>query len=394
MNNATRAHVPPPAVDSAASEQSAVGSSASGSGAHEHLTRYRGFDGLRALAVLVVFVHHLDPEQLPGGFLGVTLFFSLSGFLITHLLLSEHARYGAINLRRFYARRLLRLMPALVAMVAVTLAASVFVGNGETLSDAWPALLYLSDIVFPYRDSWGGIYGHTWSLSVEEQFYLIWPALLVVSLARAWRLPVMVVWATGACVAATVLTTLDPVEQTLVNVYRLPYTHLPIMFCGILLAIAVHRGLGERTRRVLSHRLVGVAVLVIFAVSCWLVSELSIALYRGGWLAAGAIMTCLVGNLVVQPHGRLAELLSLRPVVWLGQRSYGFYLWHYPVILLIKPLLEGSPYVLVGGCCLALTLVLTETSWRVVEQPFLKLKHRFETPLPALAPDGSPNLRT
>ncbi|HEX8509194.1 MAG TPA: acyltransferase [Propionibacteriaceae bacterium] len=339
--------------------------------------RFRGFDGLRALAVLIVFVHHLDPDRLPGGVLGVTLFFSLSGFLITRLLLSEHQRLGGINLRRFYLRRLLRLMPALVAMVAVTLVASVFVGNGETLGDAWPALTYLSDFVFPLRDSWGGVYGHTWSLSVEEQFYLIWPAVLVVGLARRWRLRLIVILAAAGCVGLTVLTTLNPDPQTLINAYRLPHTHLPIMFCGILLAFATHEGLNERARRFFSRRFLAMWILALLAVCCLLLPDGLLALYRSGWLLAGVVLTVLVGHVVTDQDGPLVRLLSVRPARWLGERSYGFYLWHYPVILLLKPELGGSVPLLVA-CSLTVTLVLTEASWRMVERPFNRLKRRYE----------------
>jgi peptidoglycan/LPS O-acetylase OafA/YrhL len=339
--------------------------------------RFRPLAGLRALAVLLVFCHHLDGSRAPGGFLGVTLFFALSGYLITSLMLAEHAAKGRIDLRSFYIRRVLRLMPALVALVGLTLVASIFLGRGHTLADAWPAIAYLSDIVYPFRHDSGGVYSHTWSLAIEEQFYLLWPGLLILSLRRRWSVRKVVIGVVLGCTLLTILTTMHASPERLADVYRLPYTHLPVMGAGILLAVATTNGLSTTARRILSRSAVAVLALAALLAGSALLQPGTLALYRGGWLALGVLLTALVGHLVVAPRTWLARMLSMRASVWLGRRSYGFYLWQSPVILLLGPHARGS-VLLLAVAALVLTLGLTELSWRFVEQPFLKLKSRFE----------------
>jgi peptidoglycan/LPS O-acetylase OafA/YrhL len=340
-------------------------------------SRFRPLDGLRALAVLLVFCHHVDGTRAPGGFLGVTLFFALSGYLITSLLLSEHAANGSIDLRSFYIRRFLRLMPALVAMVVLTLVASIFLGQGHTLADAWPAITYLSDIVYPLRHDSGGVYSHTWSLAIEEQFYLVWPGLLILLLHRSWNARNVVIGVVLGCTVLTILTTLHASPQHLVDVYRLPYTHLPVMGAGILLAIATNNGLSKPARRILSRSAVAILALAALLLGTALLQPGTLVMYRGGWLAIGVLLTALVGHLIVAPRTWLARLLSMGAPVWLGRRSYGFYLWQSPVILLVGPYAHGS-VLLLGGAAFVLSLGFTELSWRFVEQPFLRLKRRFE----------------
>lgn len=341
--------------------------------------RFDALDGLRAVAVALVFLTHAFPNVFPGGFLGVTLFFALSGYLITTLLLSEHRRTGRISLKRFYVRRFLRLMPALFAMVLLTAAASIVVGTKETLRDAAPAITYTMDIVAPITHRDGGIYNATWSLAVEEQFYLVWPAIMIIGLRRRWNLRAIVFGFMAVCLAITAALTIHTGGTVLSDVYRLPTTHLPIMGAGILFAFARHDGVSERLRRVLASPAVPVVTLGVLAGALFGIDNRNIGLYRGGWLVFAILAAALVAHLVVAPTAGTARALSTSPFVWLGQRSYGFYLWQGPVILLLRDKLPHSTAVTAFGG-LIVTLIATQASWMIVEQPFLRLKSRFESP--------------
>ena len=350
--------------------------------------RFDALDGLRAVAVALVFLTHAGPGVFTGGFLGVTLFFALSGYLITTLLLSEYRRTERISLKRFYVRRFLRLMPALFAMVVLTAAASIVVGAQNTLHDAWPAITYTMDIVAPVTHQEGGIYNATWSLAVEEQFYLIWPAILIIGLHRRWNLRAIVVGFMVVCLAITAALTIRTGGHILSDVYRLPTTHLPIMGAGILFAFARHDGVSERLRRALASPIVPLVTFAALAAALFLVSNRDVGLYRGGWLAFAILSAALVAHLVVAPTGATARTLSTPPFVWLGQRSYGFYLWQGPVILLLRDRVPHSA-LLTSIAGLILTLIVTQLSWLIVEQPFLRLKNRFESPHDPIVPELS-----
>jgi peptidoglycan/LPS O-acetylase OafA/YrhL len=149
------------------------------------MRRIDSLDGLRALAVLLVFVGHVDQRGLPGGYVGVEVFFVISGYLITALLLHEQRRTGAISLRHFYVRRMLRLWPALLLFVVVVAPISALDHIGEPAADGTAALLYLTDFWANASEHFSLLL-HTWSLAVEEQFYLVWPAVLVFALKRGW----------------------------------------------------------------------------------------------------------------------------------------------------------------------------------------------------------------
>jgi peptidoglycan/LPS O-acetylase OafA/YrhL len=336
--------------------------------------RLHALDGLRALAVIMVFFNHLDDHLFTGGYLGVTLFFALSGYLITSLLLDEHRRTGTIRLRAFYTRRVLRLMPALFTMVLLTLGASVFVGQGQTLRDAWPALVYLQDIVAPVTHTLGGIYNHTWSLGVEEQFYLLWPALLLWGLRRRISITLAAVIVILAGLGADLLAEAYLHSESSGDIYRSPYTYFPVMAVGIILAV----GLQERARwtqiPLVRRSALPAACLLGFLVSTRVLPS-SVWMFRGGFIAAGAAAILVIAHVAVVRHGWMTKLLTVRPLLWLGERSYGFYLWHAPVILLLRKELGGG-LIRVAVLSALVSLLLTEASWRFVEKPFLRLKDR------------------
>ena len=343
--------------------------------------RLDALDGLRGLAVALVFLVHVRPTAFPGGYEGVMLFFTLSGFLITSLLLQEWRNNERIALRAFYLRRCLRLMPALVAMVVATVAANVVLGTVSltTVKDASAALFYVMDIYAPATHTLGGGYNHTWSLAVEEQFYLIWPAILVVALARRWSLVRIVVgWMVGLTVLTAALAMTGAVDAD--GMYRIPTTHFPEIGAGILLAVLLTDDTRGRLTAALRHRLVAAAGIAVLLVLLFTTPHRSTWLYLGGFTLGGLAFAGLVGATVVSPGARLSRWLSLRPLLWLGRRSYGFYLWHAPVLEVLHQRVHGWWMVTLAG--LAISLLVTELSWRIVELPFLRLKRRFERVTP------------
>jgi peptidoglycan/LPS O-acetylase OafA/YrhL len=332
------------------------------------MRRIDSLDGLRALAVLLVFVGHVDQHHLPGGYIGVEVFFIISGYLITNLLLREHARTGTISLRRFYLRRLLRLWPALLLFVVVVTPIAALDHIGKPVPDGLAALFYLTDF-------WANVEGHfslllhTWSLAVEEQFYLVWPALLIVALRRGLRGGSLAI-GLAVAVLAGVLVTLGTTQLDLPLIQYLPNAHIAELVSGVALALALDGKLPSsallRPAAGTVAALGGMAMLIVF--------EVLVPAKWWAWPLATLAAWPIVAHLVLHHDGWLARVFSSRPMVWLGRRSYGFYLWHYAVIEL---LLRSMPAWEAGVVGLGLTLAISAASFRYWEQPFLRIKERF-----------------
>jgi peptidoglycan/LPS O-acetylase OafA/YrhL len=343
--------------------------------------RLDALDGLRALAVGVVFLHHASMDRFPGGFFGVDLFFVLSGYLITTLLLREHEARGSLWLGGFYLRRLLRLAPALVALVVVTVPVAAALGLGSPLADGAAALTYLTDVYGATGRGYAGLLPHTWSLAVEEQFYLVWPAVLVVGLRRGWPLGRLVA---GLLAGSAVVTALAAVAggahdpRWLAELYRAPVAHVPELFCGVLLAVLVRRPAGMRRLTVLANPAVPVVIVVALGLATLGVHESLLGLYVGGFTGAGLVMAALVGHTLVAPGSWVSRLLARRPLVWVGARSYGIYLWHYPALKVLALHLHQTVVLVPVGA--VVTVGLAELSWRAVEVPFLRRKEERYSP--------------
>ena len=361
------------------------------SGSPSGTTRYRpGLDGLRALAVVAVLLYHAGVRWVPGGFLGVDLFFVISGFLITTLLIAEVERTGRICLASFFKRRARRLLPALGLVLVVTTAALVLFWPQEVAKvrgDIVASLGYVANWWFiVHHQSYFQATGrpsplqHLWSLAVEEQFYLVWPATVALILggsAGIRRLKVVAAVACGGAAASTALMAVIAVAHNVPygadasRVYYGTDTHAIGVLLGsgaaALAIIAARQGWMLRFRNLLD-----VLGALGLAGVCWAMvhtNEFMPALYRGGFLVFAAMAA-----FAVVATGRegswLETALGQEPLRWLGTRSYGLYLWHWPIFVFTRPQLDVA--FTKGGDMLlrlALTVAAAEASYRFVEQP-------------------------
>jgi peptidoglycan/LPS O-acetylase OafA/YrhL len=347
------------------------------------LRQLPGLDGLRAIAVVAVIIYHLNPSWLPGGFGGVDVFFVISGYLITSLLLSEYARSSGIALRRFWARRARRLLPALAAvLLGVTLLAAVFARDalGPMGADLPASVFYVLNwrLLFEhnnYVSSFGRppLLQHLWSLSVEEQFYLLWPPALLLLRRRFSRSQIAVLALGGAVVSAALMAGLFRPGGDPSGVYFGTDTHAFGLLIGAALAAAVPpwrmtAAVVPSARRVL-ERCGAVALLVVIVGFIVLGFDSSLT-YRGGMLLLD-LATAVVIATVAHPASRLGEALSRQPLEWLGLRSYSLYLWHWPIFEMTR---TGPDLGWSTGADLILRLGLTaaaaELTYRYVEQPW------------------------
>jgi peptidoglycan/LPS O-acetylase OafA/YrhL len=347
-----------------------------------------GLDGLRALAVAAVVIYHADVGALGGGFLGVDLFFVISGFLITSLLLAEWERAGSIDLRAFWLRRARRLLPALFVILVAALAFAVLFlpdSVARLRSDAVAAATYVTNwylisgeqSYFETIDRQSPLL-HLWSLAVEEQFYLAWPVVLLVALRLVGRRGALVLTVSAACASAAWMAALAGPDGDPSRVYYGTDTRIFAPLAGAALAFMAGRwvtpvGESDRNgplRRISPADLGAAAALVVLAWFVVAVESDAWALYTGGLAVVALAGTLLVGA-VVHPSARVVPWLLERPGLrWLGTRSYGIYLWHWPILSITRPGLDlaaDGPALLAAR--LALIGVLAELSYRFVERP-------------------------
>jgi peptidoglycan/LPS O-acetylase OafA/YrhL len=341
-------------------------------------------DGLRAIAVTAVLLYHLELSWARGGFLGVDLFFVISGFLITTLLLGEHDATGRIALGPFWLRRFRRLVPPLVVVVAATVVATRLWGVPEqwasVRADAVAALAYVANWRFVLADQsyFDTLLGpspllHTWSLAVEEQWYLLWPLAMVGLVALARRrsdgVALVVVLAAALASAVWMAVLYDPVDAS--RVYFGTDTRAQQLLIGAALAWTVRLrpgalAIGSRARSAWAV----VAGLVVFAAVAATTLDESAWLYRGGFFAISVLCALVVLGTATTTPAPALRWLTWTPLVWVGVRSYGIYLWHWPVFQFVgAPMgleLAGVPLMALQ---VAVTLVLTELSLRLVERP-------------------------
>ena len=378
-------------------------------------------DGLRTLAVVAVVLYHLNLTWAQGGLLGVTIFFVLSGYLITRLLLNEIAKTGRIDLKSFWIRRIRRLFPAVVTVVVVTCAlCTVFnhVMLTKMRPDILPSLLFFNNWWQIMQDvSYFNALGdpspltHFWSLAIEEQFYLIWPPLLFAMVSMHVSKPNTrrVVLGLAAVSALAMMVLYNPATDPS-RVYYGTDTRVFSLLLGAWMAFIPDRDLAparlvrhlglDRLAGAAKHGksksdtaeaattkpselarfwsspasidLMGVVGLVGLAAMVALTNGYTAFQYRGGTLLC-SILTLMVIAACVQPQGMVARALAAEPLVWIGKRSYSIYLWHYPLLLLMNPVanINDTPwwhYILQ----VLLVVAAAECSYRFIETPFRK----------------------
>ena len=378
-------------------------------------------DGLRTLAVVAVVLYHLNLTWAQGGLLGVTIFFVLSGYLITRLLINEIAKTGRIDLKSFWIRRIRRLFPAVVTVVVVTCAlCTVFnhVMLTKMRPDILPSLLFFNNWwQILHNVSYFNALGdpspltHFWSLAIEEQFYLVWPPLLLAMVSMHMSKPntrrVVLGLAVVSAIAMMVL--YNPAADPS-RVYYGTDTRVFSLLLGAWMAFIPDRDLAparlvrhlglDRLASTGKHDkaksdtaeatptkpselarfwstpasidLLGVVGMAGLAAMVALTNGYTAFQYRGGTLLC-SILTLMVIAACVQPQGLVARALAVEPLVWVGKRSYSIYLWHYPLLLLMNPVanINDTPW---WHHILQVLLVLAaaECSYRFIEEPFRK----------------------
>lgn len=335
--------------------------------------------------MLAVLFYHAGLSWMPGGFLGVEVFFVVSGFLITSLLLEERLHDGAIDLRHFWIRRARRLLPALYLLLAFVVMASLTVYRDAAArlgGDVLAALFYVSNwwniwLEESYFAQAGRppLLRHLWSLAVEEQFYIIFPPLFALAL-RKFRMSRIQIGLIVLSIVSTLAMALSFEPYTDPSrVYYGTDTRAAGMLTGALLATfwapwRSRRAAHEKAGPVLDA--VGVLSLLALVAFLTRVNEFDSFIYRGGFLLLDVVCIVVLA-ILVHPSARISGVLAARPLVWIGVRSYAIYLWHWPIFQMTRPELDvpltGLPLMVLR---FALTIAAAELSFQIVEQPFRK----------------------
>ncbi|MCW2783677.1 MAG: acyltransferase [Marmoricola sp.] len=331
-------------------------------------------DGLRAIAVYLVLLYHARLSQVTGGFIGVDLFFVLSGFLVSNVIFAEIDKRGRFSLGGFYARRVRRLLPAAVLVVVATSVAFVIVSDVvrriSMVSDARAALLYYANWHFLSQstdyfaqDLEPSPFLHFWSLAVEEQFYIFFPILIAILVRRATRFARATAVVCGILFAGSVASQIFWAFREPNHAYYGTDARLYQLLAGVLLALLLRarpQVLAGVRGRVLS--VAGIVAILLFASN-----RVDVSASVRGFVATGASVA-VIGGLTMLPDGWLARLLSRPTPVYLGKISYGTYLWHWPVILVLREVLTVRPYT-IAALAFALSTGLAALSYQIFELP-------------------------
>ena len=350
-------------------------------------------DSLRALAVLAVIIYHVDVNYLPGGFLGVDLFFVLSGYLISSLIIKEFRKTGTVNLYNFYIRRARRLLPAVYFMITVGLVVMVLFNEvllrkshldaifGYIYSSNWWYIFHKLD----YFDSFGAQspFKHLWSLAIEEQFYMIFPLLFLLvngkkkSKDGTYKLNKNFLYVVLGLILVSLIAHILLFDiNNISRIYFGTDTRAFSLLVGVVGAILypmerLHSKVTPQQNMIYSVvSLASIATLITVMVYT---SEYNTWLYRGGFL-----LVAILGLIVIissgKQHTLMSKLLSFKPIVFIGKISYSLYLWHFPILVLTTPVSEiGNPNIIFVILRVILTFILATASYVFVETPIRKL---------------------
>lgn len=345
----------------------------------------RSLNGIRGLAIILVVIVHTF-EHLPGclGFMAVDVFFVLSGFLITCLLIEEWEQSGKISLSAFYMRRALRLLPALLVLLVVFVIFNAFVHKGDEfrldLAEARAVLFYYMNWTLAFEWTRSMLLRHAWSLSVEEQFYLLWPPLLLLMLRRKDRLSVLNFTLLGVSCSWSCRLLLLALNDWYTDSIRMMCgldTRADALLIGCATAIVVSSGLPAKwgwTKRALRIAvMVSVPALIIIGLRFdtgrkWM--------YLIGWLMISLFAALVILGLMTDTAGWVQRALETRWLVYVGTISYSLYLWHFPILRGLKN--YGLPLSKVATLGIGGSIVMALASYYFIERPFLRLKIRFQ----------------
>jgi peptidoglycan/LPS O-acetylase OafA/YrhL len=348
-------------------------------------------DGLRAIAVAAVIIFHFSPARLPGGFLGVDVFFVVSGFLIARLLISEVGRSGTVACAHFWARRARRLLPAVATMTVVVLVVASVKFSSIEMHDlraqALGTLFYVANwVLIVQKGSYFASVGrpspflHMWSLAIEEQFYLVLPVLFFLLRRHVARRPgvtatIAFIGAIGSTIWMAILA--KPLHDP-TTAYLATGAHSMGLLVGVALGVlagaapgwttAASRLAANRAWRVSTTAIASVALVGVL-LAFRLTSYTSSRLFHGGFLVFSIGSGIVIAMVALSPGSALARSLSFRPLVVVGLRSYSLYLWHWPVYVFLTPT-SGLTGAALFWARLGVSVVLAEVSYRCIEQPF------------------------
>lgn len=342
-----------------------------------------GLDSLRGLAILGVILYHINFNWIPGGFLGVTVFFVLSGYLITDILAMEWKRNKRIDLKKFWLSRARRLLPGMLVMLVITLAwITIFHSSllGKMRGDSLAALFYVSNWWYIYHnlsyfDNFNQLspLNHFWSLAVEEQFYVVWPFIISLGLYYIKKQSRMILLiCLGAFASALAMANLYEPGVDPSRIYYGTDTRAFSLLIGAVLALVwpsnrLANKIIPKARFILD--VVGGIALIIILVMFWKTNQYDPFLYKGGMVLLSIATALLVANLA-HPASRIAQFLRFRPLRWVGVRSYGIYLWHYPILTLTTPKVNAGDFSIIRAILQFLLIILiAQISWKFIEKP-------------------------
>ena len=347
---------------------------------------YPGLDGIRAIAVALVIAYHVGVPHMGGGLLGVGVFFTLSGYLITSILLSAWNKRGNLGLSTFWLRRARRLLPAVILVLIVVLLATLIVDSskfGSRANDSFWALFYVANWATiikgqSYFDRFNGPspLEHLWSLSVEEQFYVFWPLLLLLMLKvfKGKLKSIAGVTIALGVVSMILLALFAHAGQDATRAYEGTDTRAGGLLWGAALAMLWHPKVAaghQAAARRIGLDVLGVIGLIGIVTLVATTTQTTMFIYRGG-IALLTLATCAVLMAAVHPETMVAKVLSLAPLRWIGERTYGIYLWHMPVAAFLPERTFYGNTLLRGIIVVALTVLIASLSWTLVEDPIRK----------------------